>query len=83
MGDGLVWCVRLGLAIVLIGTACSVAALLLFVGDIGSELRGFLGAVAGGAFSLVVLLVLAMLVFRVGREFSRRIRNNMSRRRLR
>jgi hypothetical protein len=83
MGEGLVWCVRLGLAIVLIGTASCAAALLLLVCDIGSELRRVLGAVAIGSFSLLVLLVSAMLVFRVGREFSRRIRNKMSRRGLR
>jgi hypothetical protein len=83
MGEGLVWCVRLGLALVLIGTASLLAALSLLVCDIGSELRRVLGAAAIGSFSLLVLLVSAMLVFRGGREFSRRIRNEMSRRRLR
>jgi hypothetical protein len=83
MGEGLVWCVRLGLALVLIGTAFLVAALLLLVCDIGGELRHVLGTVAIGCFSLLVLLVSAMLVFGVGRAFSRRIRNKMSRRGLR
>jgi hypothetical protein len=83
MGDGLVWCVRLGLALVLIATASLVAALLLLVCDIGSELRRVLGAVAIGSFSLLVLLVSAMLLFRVCREFSQRIRNEISRRRVR
>ena len=83
MGEGLVWCVRLGLVLVLIGIASLVTALLLLVCDIGSGLRHVLGAIAMGCFSLLALLVSAMLVFRVVRAFSRRIRNRMSRRGLR
>jgi hypothetical protein len=83
MGHGIVWCVRLGLAAILIGTASLLTAILLLVCDIASELRRALGAVAFGAFSLLAVLVSAMLIFNVGRHFSRRIRNEMSRRRIR
>jgi hypothetical protein len=83
MGYGLVWCVRLGLAAILIGAVSLLTAILLFVCDIASELRRALGAVALGAFSLLAALVSAMLIFNVGRHFSRRIRNEMSRRRIR
>jgi hypothetical protein len=72
-----------GLAAILIGAASLLTAILLLVCDIASELRRALGAVALGAFSLLAALVSAMLVFNVGRHFSRRIRNEMSRRRIR
>jgi hypothetical protein len=80
MGELLVWCVRLGLVVVLIGTASLVAALSLLVGDIGGDLRRVLGAVAICAFSSLALLVSTMLAFRVGHQFSLRLRNRMNRR---
>jgi uncharacterized membrane protein len=80
MGELFVWCVRLGLVVVLIGTASLVAALSLLVGDIGGDLRRVLGAVAICAFSSLALLVSTMLAFRVGHQFSLRLRNRMNRR---
>jgi hypothetical protein len=78
MGDGLVWCVRLGLVFVLIGSMSLVAALSLLVGDVGGGLRRVLGGVAIGSFASLVLLVSAMLAFRVGHQFSLRLRNRMN-----
>jgi hypothetical protein len=80
MGEGLVWCVRLGLLFALIGSMSLVTALSLLVGDIGSGLRRVLGAVAIGSFASLVLLVSGMLVFRVSHEYSLRLRNRMNRR---
>jgi hypothetical protein len=80
MGEGLVWCVRLGLVFVLIGSMSLVAALSLLVGDIGSGLRRALGVVAMGSFASLVLLVSAMLAVRIGHQFSLRLRNRMNRR---
>ena len=82
MGVGLVWCVRLGLVFVLIGGTSLVAALSLLACDIGGGLRRVLGAVAIGSFALLVLLVSAMLAFRVGHQFSLRLRNRVNRREL-
>jgi hypothetical protein len=82
MGVGLVWCVRLALVFVLIGSMSLVAALLLLVCDIGSGLRRMLGAVAIGSFASLVLLVSAMLAVRLGHRFSLRLRNRMNRREL-
>jgi hypothetical protein len=82
MGEGLVWCVRLGLVFVLIGSMSLVAALSLLVGDIGSGLRRVLGVVAMGSFASLVLLVSAMLAVRIGHQFSLRLRNRMNRREL-
>ncbi len=82
MGVGLVWCVRLALVFVLIGSMSLVAALLLLVCDIGSGLRRMLGAVAIGSFASLVLLVSAMLAVRLGHQFSLRLRNRMNRREL-
>jgi hypothetical protein len=82
MGEGLVWCVRLGLVFVLIGSMSLVAALSLLVGDIGSGLRRVLGVVAMGSFASLVLLVSAMLAVRIGHQFSLRLRNSMNRREL-
>jgi hypothetical protein len=82
MGHVLVWCVRLALVAILIGTASLLAAILLLVCDIAGELRRALGTVALGAFSSLAVLVSAMFIFSVGRHFSRRIRNEMSRRRI-
>ena len=79
MGGGLVWCVRLGLVFVLIGSMSLVAALSLLVGDIGSGLRRVLGVVAMGSFASLVLLVSAMLAVRIGHQFSLRLRNRMNR----
>jgi hypothetical protein len=79
MGGGLVWCVRLGLVFVLIGSMSLVTALSLLVGDIGGGLRRVLGAVAMGSFASLVLLVSAMLAVRVGHRFSLRLRNRMNR----
>ena len=79
MGEGLVWCVRLGLVFVLIGSMSLVAALSLLVGDIGSGLRRVLGVVAMGSFASLVLLVSAMLAVRIGHQFSLRLRNRMNR----
>jgi hypothetical protein len=78
MGEGLVWCVRLGLVFVLIGSMSLVAALSLLVGDVGGGLRRVLGGVAIGSFASLVLLVSAMLAFRVGHQFSLRLRNRMN-----
>jgi len=78
MGEGLVWCVRLGLVFVLIGSMSLVAALSLLVGDVGGGLRRVLGGVAIGSFASLVLLVSAMLAFRVGHQFSMRLRNRMN-----
>ena len=78
MGEGLVWCVRLGLVFVLIGSMSLVAALSLLVGDIGGGLRRVLGGVAIGSFASLVLMVSAMLAFRVGHQFSLRLRNRMN-----
>jgi len=83
MDHVLVWCVRLGLGAILIGTASLLAAVSLLVCDIASELRRALSAVALSAFSLLAVLVSAMLIFNIGRHVSRRIRNEMSRRRIR
>jgi hypothetical protein len=82
MGEGLVWCVRLGLVFVLIGSMSLVAALSLLVGDIGSGLRRVLGVVAMGSFASLVLLVSAMLAVRIGHQFSLRLRNSLYRREL-
>jgi hypothetical protein len=82
MGEGLVWCVRLGLVFVLIGSMSLVTALSLLVGDIGGALRRVLGAVAMCSFASLVLLVSAMLAFRVSHQFSLRLRNRMNRREL-
>jgi hypothetical protein len=82
MGEGLVWCVRLGLVFVLIGSMSLVAALSLLVGDIGSGLRRVLGVVAMGSFASLVLLVSAMLAVRIGHQFSLRLRNRLYRREL-
>jgi hypothetical protein len=79
MGEGLVWCVRLGLVFVLIGSMSLVAALSLLVGDIGDGLRRVLGVVAMGSFVSLVLLVSAMLAVRIGHQFSLRLRNRMNR----
>ena len=79
MGEGLVWCVRLGLVFVLTGSMSLVAALSLLVCDIGGGLRHVLGAIATGSFALLVLLVSAMLAVRVGHQFSLRLRNRMNR----
>ena len=79
MVEGLVWCVRLGLVFVLIGSMSLVAALSLLVGDIGGGLRRFLGVVAMGSFASLVLLVSAMLAVRIGHQFSLRLRNRMNR----
>ena len=79
MGEGLVWCVRLGLVFVLTGSMSLVAALSLLVCDIGGGLRRVLGAIATGSFALLVLLVSAMLAVRVGHQFSLRLRNRMNR----
>jgi hypothetical protein len=79
MGEGLVWCVRLGLVFVLIGSMSLVAALSLLVGDIGSGLRRILGVVAMASFASLVLLVSVMLAVRVGHQFSLRLRNRMNR----
>jgi hypothetical protein len=79
MGEGLVWCVRLGLVFVLIGSMSLVAALSLLVGDIGSGLRRILGVVAMGSFASLVLLVSVMLAVRVGHQLSLRLRNRMNR----
>ena len=79
MGEGLVWCVRLGLVFVLIGSMSLVVALSLLVGDIGGGLRRVLGGVAIGSFASLVLLVSAVLAFRVGHQFSLRLRNRMNR----
>jgi uncharacterized membrane protein len=79
MGEGLVWCVRLGLVFVLIGSMALVAALSLLVGDIGGGLRRVLGVVAMGSFASLVLLVSAMLAVRIGHQFSLRLRNRMNR----
>jgi hypothetical protein len=83
MGELLVWCVRLGLVFVLIGSMSLVAALLLLVCDIGGDLRRVLGAVAICAFSSLVLLVSTVLAFRVGHQFSLRLGNRTNRRGLR
>ena len=80
MGEGLVWCVRLGLVFALIGSMSLVAALSLLVCDVGGDLRRVLGAVAICCFASLVLLVSAMLAFRVGHRFSLRLRNRMNRR---
>jgi hypothetical protein len=82
MGVCLVWCVRLALVFILIGSMSLVAALLLLVCDIGSGLRRMLGAVAIGSFASLVLLVSAMLAVRLGHQFSLRLRNRMNRREL-
>jgi uncharacterized membrane protein len=79
MGEGLVWCVRLGLVFVLIGSMSLVAALSLLVGDIGGGLRRVLGVVAMASFASLVLLVSVMLAVRVGHQFSLRLRNRMNR----
>jgi hypothetical protein len=79
MGEGLVWCVRLGLVFVLIGSMSLVAALSLLVGDIGGGLRRFLGVVAMCSFASLVLLVSAMLAVSIGHQFSLRLRNRMDR----
>jgi hypothetical protein len=79
MGEGLVWCVRLGLVFVLVGSMSLVAALSLLVGDIGGGLRRVLGVVAMGSFASLVLLVSAMLAIRMGHQFSLRLRNRMNR----
>jgi hypothetical protein len=79
MGEGLVWCVRLGLVFVLIGSMSLVAALSLLVGDIGGGLRRVLGVVAMGSFASLVLLVSVMLAVRVGHQLSLRLRNRMNR----
>jgi hypothetical protein len=55
----------------------------LLVCDIGADLRHVLGAVAICCFSSLVLLVSTMFAFKVGRQFSLRLRNQMSRRGLR
>jgi hypothetical protein len=82
MGEGLVWCVRVGLVFALIGSMSLVTALSLLVGDIGGGLRRILGAVAIGSFASLVVLVSAMLAFRVSHQFSLRLRNRMNRREL-
>jgi hypothetical protein len=82
MGEGLVWCVRLGLVFVLIGSMSLVAALSLLVCDIGAGLRRVLGTVSIGSFASLALLVSAMLAFRVSHQFSLRLRNRMNRREL-
>jgi hypothetical protein len=82
MGEGLVWCVRLGLVFALIGSMSLVAALSLLVGDIGAGLRRLLGVVAMGSFASLVLLVSMMLALRIGHQFSLRLRNRMNRREL-
>jgi hypothetical protein len=82
MGEGLVWCVRLGLVFALIGSMSLVAALSLLVGDIGSGLRRVFGVVAMGSFASLVLLVSAMVAVRIGHQFSLRLRNRMNRREL-
>jgi hypothetical protein len=79
MGEGLVWCVRLGLVFVLIGSMSLVAALSLLAGDIGGGLRRVLGVVAMGSFASLVLLVSAMLAVRIGHQFSLRLRNRIKR----
>ena len=83
MGEGLVWCVRLGLVFALIGTASLVAAVSLLVCDIGADLRRSLGAVAICSFASLVVLVSTMLAVRIGHQFSLRLRNRMNRRGLR
>jgi hypothetical protein len=80
MGEGLVWCVRLGLVFVLTGSMSLVAALSLLVCDIGAGLRRVLGAVAIGSLASLVLLVSVMVALRVGHQFSLRLRNRMNRR---
>ena len=82
MGEGFVWCVRLGLVFALIGGMSLVAALSLLVGDIGAGLRRLLGVVAMGSFASLVLLVSVMLAVRIGHQFSLRRRNRMNRREL-
>ena len=82
MGEGLVWCIRLGLVFALTGSMSLVAALSLLVGDIGSGLRRVLGVVAMGSFASLVLLVSVMLAVRIGHQFSLRLRNRMNRREL-
>jgi hypothetical protein len=83
MGEGLVWCVRLGLVFALIGGMSLVAALSLLVCDIDGGLRRILGDVAICSFASLVVLVSAMLAFRVGHQFSLRLSDRMSRRGLR
>ena len=80
MGEGLVWCVRLGLVFALSGGMSLVAALSLLVCDIDGGLRRVLGAVAICSFASLVLPVSAMLAFRMGHQFSLRLRNRMNRR---
>ena len=82
IGEGLVWCIRLGLVFALTGSMSLVAALSLLVGDIGSGLRRVLGVVAMGSFASLVLLVSAMVAVRIGHQFSLRLRNRMNRREL-
>jgi hypothetical protein len=79
MGEGLVWCVRLGLVFVLIGSMSLVTALSLLVGDFGGGLRRVLGAVAIGSFASLILLVSAMLAFRLSHQFWLRLGNRMNR----
>jgi hypothetical protein len=67
---------------VLTGSISLVAALSLLVCDIGGGLRRVLGTVAIGSFASLALLVSAMLAFRVGHQFSLRLRNRMNRREL-
>ena len=79
MGEGLVWCVRLGLVFVLIGSMSLVTALSLLVGDFGGGLRRVLGAVAIGSFASLILLVSAMLALRLSHQFWLRLGNRMNR----
>ncbi len=78
MGEVLVWCVRVLLAIILIGSVSVLAALLLLVCDINSDLRRVFGGVAAGCFASLFVLVPAMFV--VGAARRRALRNNVNRR---
>ena len=80
MDAALVWCVRVVLAILLIGTLSLLAALILLVRDTEAALRHDLGNVAMWCFAALGALISAMLAFFVIRRISRRVRSELSRR---
>ncbi len=81
MGEVIVWCIRLALAVILIGALALAMALLLWICGIGADLRHFLNGVAIWSFYALFLLVPGMLVFSVGLKMSQRLRNRLHRER--